>query len=233
MDTKHTCAIIVAAGRSTRMGRNKQMIPLGRMTVIERCLDQFQKSQTVDSIVVVTSAELLPIIRNLPFSKICAVIEGGNTRQESVLRGLRAVPQNCRYIAVHDGARPFTTPTLIDRVLHAAYDIGAAVPVIPVTSTVKRIDLSGRIIGTEDREYLRLVQTPQAFELEQYQRALDQAVAEHADLTDDCQLFERMGWPIAWVEGHEENIKLTTPTDIMLAQIIAQRRDDDENRNRL
>lgn len=233
MDTKHTCAIVVAAGRSTRMGQNKQRIPLGRLTVIERCLDQFQKAQTVDSIVIVTSVELMPVIRSLSCSKICAVIAGGDTRQESVLRGLRAVPQNCRYIAVHDGARPFASPALIDRVVRAAYDIGAAVPVIPVTSTVKQIDCSGKITGTIDREYLRLVQTPQVFERKRYQQALDRAIADRADLTDDCQLFERMGWPVAWVDGHEENIKLTTPADIALAQIIAQRMDEDENRNRV
>lgn len=233
MAEHRTCAIIVAAGRSTRMGQNKQLIKIGDTTVIGRCLQNFQKSQTVDDIVVVTSAELCDSISQEAPSKVCAVIEGGATRQESVSRGLQAVPPACRYIAIHDGARPFASPALIDRVNKAAHENGAAAPVIPVTSTVKLIDATGKIIDTVDRNRLRLVQTPQSFDLEQYRVALTAAIEENADLTDDCQLFERRQWAVVWVEGSENNIKLTTPADIALAQIIAQRMDDNENRDRI
>ncbi len=231
---KHrTCAIIVAAGRSTRMGQNKQLINIGNTTVIERCLQNFQNATTIDDIVVVTSAELCDYITKKVPAKVCAVIEGGATRQESVSRGLQAVPPSCQYIAIHDGARPFASPALIDRINMAAYKNGAAAPVIPVTSTVKLIDDTGKIIDTVDRDRLRLVQTPQCFDLEKYKPALKVAIEENADLTDDCQLFERQGWTTVWVEGREDNIKLTTPADIALAQIIAQRMDDDENRDRI
>ena len=230
---KKTCAIIVAAGKSTRMGQNKQLIPLGSTTVIEYCINQFQKTDAIDAIVVVTSRELISVLHNLNFSKIHKIVTGGNTRQESVMHGLAAVPQDCEFIAIHDGARPFASSALIKRVITSAHEVGAAVPVIPITSTVKQIDSSGRIAETVDRDCLRLVQTPQIFEKNRYQQALDEAITDHVDLTDDCQLFERLGWAIATVDGSEENIKLTTPFDIALAQIIAKRMDEYENRNRI
>ncbi len=233
MTRQRTCAIIVAAGRSTRMGQDKQQIRIGKTTVIDRCLENFQKANTIDDIVVVTSPERYPYLSQSAPSKVVAVIEGGATRQESVQRGLAAVPPDCRYIAIHDGARPFAYPALIDRVNEAAYINGAAAPVIPVTSTVKLIDDTGKIIDTVDRERLRLVQTPQTFELEAYRIALASAMADREDLTDDCQLFERRNLPIVWVEGSEDNIKLTTPADLVLARMIAQRMDEDENRDRI
>ncbi len=233
MTTHRTCAIIVAAGRSSRMGQDKQLIPIGNTTVIDRCLANFQQADTIDDIVVVTSASLCAHVAHTAQTKVCAIIEGGATRQESVQRGLAAVPSSCQYIAIHDGARPFASPALIDRVNHAAYKTGAAAPVIPVTSTVKLIDDTDKIIDTVDRNRLRLVQTPQTFDLAQYRMALDAAIQAKEDLTDDCQLFERRNQTIVWVEGSEENIKLTTPADIALAQIIAQRMDEDENRDRI
>ncbi len=233
MEKHRTCAIIVAAGRSTRMGQNKQLIKIGDTAVIDRCLQNFENAQTIDDIVVVTPAELCTYIAKKVPTKVCAVIEGGATRQESVSRGLQAVPPSCQYVAIHDGARPFASSALIDRVNVAAYENGAAAPVIPVTSTVKLIDDTGKIIDTVDRDRLRLVQTPQCFDLEQYKTALSAAIEENADLTDDCQLFERRDWPVIWVEGSEDNIKLTTPADLALAQIIGQRMDDNENRDRI
>lgn len=230
---KKTCAIIVAAGKSTRMGQNKQLIPLGNTTVIEYCIDQFQKTETIDAIVVVTSPELMPILHHLNFSKIHKIVAGGSTRQESVIRGLDAVPKDCEFIAIHDGARPFASPTLINTLIISAQKVGAAVPVIPVTSTVKKIDSSGKITGTVDRDCLRLVQTPQVFEKDRYRQALERAIVDRVDLTDDCQLFERLNWSIAAVDGSEENIKLTTPADIALAQMIAERMNEYENRNRI
>ena len=230
---KKTCAIIVAAGKSTRMGQNKQLIPIAKTTVIEYCLNQFQNTDAINAIVVVTSPELIPVLHSLNFSKIHKIVVGGNTRQESVLHGLDAVPEDCEFIAIHDGARPFAAPTLINSIIASAQQVGAAVPVIPVTSTVKRIDSSGKITETVDRDCLRLVQTPQVFEKKRYRQAIDRAIADRIDLTDDCQLFERLNWPIAAVNGSEENIKLTTPADIALAQIIAKRMNEDENWNRI
>ena len=122
---------------------------------------------------------------------------------------------------------------MINSIIASAQQVGAAVPVIPVTSTVKRIDSSGKITETVDRDCLRLVQTPQVFEKKRYRQAIDRAIADRIDLTDDCQLFERLNWPIAAVNGSEENIKLTTPADIALAQIIAKRMNEDENWNRI
>lgn len=221
MPSMNTCAILVAAGKSTRMGKDKQRIIIGQKTVIERCLDNFQASSHIDSIVVVTRKELIPFIKSIAPTKVYAIVEGGNSRQESVCRGIAALPKTTQYIAVHDGARPFVSPALIDSICEQAYEFGAAVPVIPITSTVKQIDPNGIVISTIDRNCLRLVQTPQVFQLTKYQQAL--AYAAGMDFTDDCQLFEKMGLPVAWIDGDEKNIKITTPDDLLLAQLIEKR----------
>ena len=218
MQHHNTCVIVVAAGKSTRMGMDKQRITIGKKTVIERCLDNFQMASHIDSIVVVTSKESMAYISSIVPSKVCAVVEGGASRQMSVSLGLDWIPNNVEFIAIHDGARPFVSPVLIDAICECAYCTGAAVPVIPITSTVKQITPNGKIIATMDRECLRLVQTPQVFDLRQYKKAL--ANAKDMDFTDDCQLFEKMNLPVAWIAGDEKNIKITTPNDLLLAQLI-------------
>lgn len=222
MPLHHTCAILVAAGRSTRMGQNKLLLKLNGMPVLEYCIRQFQQAASIDSIVIVASPQLLPLVKSFSYSKIYAITEGGCSRQASVLCGLAAAPSETSHIAIHDGARPFASPDLIDSIVEQAHISGAAAPVIPITSTVKQVDCSGNITGTIDRERLKLVQTPQVFDLHRYHEALDCAIRENQDLTDDCQLFEQMGWPVTAVTGSEKNIKLTTPTDMIFAQIIAK-----------
>ena len=224
MQHQKTCAILVAAGKSTRMGTDKQRIHIGTKTVIEHCLDNFQAAKHIDSIVIVTGKDSVEYMTSIAPSKVWAVVEGGNSRQQSVILGLQAIPSDVIFIAVHDGARPFASPALIDEICECAYRFGAAVPVIPITSTVKVIDDCDRIVSTVDRDSLRLVQTPQIFNLQQYKQALADAV--DLDFTDDCQLFEKMNLPIVCVKGDEKNIKITTPDDLLLAQLIQQRMDE-------
>ncbi len=224
MPHQKTCAILVAAGKSTRMGTDKQRITIGDKTVIEHCLDNFQAAKHIDCIVIVTAKDSVEYMKTVATPKVCAVMEGGDTRQNSVMLGLQAVPSDVMFIAVHDGARPFVSPALIDEVCECAYRSGAAVPVIPITSTVKVIDDCNRIVSTVNRDSLRLVQTPQVFHLQQYKSAL--ADAAGLDFTDDCQLFEKMNLPVACVKGDEKNIKITTPDDLLLAQLIQKRMDE-------
>ncbi len=224
MQHQKTCSIIVAAGKSTRMGTDKQRIAIGQKTVIERCLDNFQQAKHIDHIVVVTAKESIEYVTSIAPSKVCAVVEGGDSRQASVSLGLQAVPVDVEFVAIHDGARPFASPALIDALCECAYNSGAAVPVIPITSTVKQIHSNGTIISTIDRDCLRLVQTPQVFNMKQYQKAL--AHVDGMDYTDDCQLFEKLSIPVVWINGDERNIKITTPHDLLLAQLIEQRMDE-------
>lgn len=224
MQHPKTCAIIVAAGKSTRMGIDKQRISIGQKTVIERCINNFQQSKYIDFIVIVTAQESIEYITSIATSKVFAVITGGASRQASVQLGIQAVPADTEFIAIHDGARPFASPVFIDTLCECAYRDGAAVPVIPITSTVKQIHANGTILSTIDREDLRLVQTPQVFDIQQYKQAL--AHANGMDYTDDCQLFEKMNMPVTWINGDERNIKITTPHDLLLAQLIEKRMDE-------
>lgn len=224
MQHQKTCAIIVAAGKSTRMGTDKQRIMIGEKTVLEHCLDNFHAAKNIDYMVIVTSKELVTYVKSLNQPKVCCVTEGGNSRQKSVGIGLDMVPEDVEFIAIHDGARPFASPALIDTVCEYAYSSGAAVPIIPITSTVKQINGDGTIVSTVDRDCLRLVQTPQVFKLQPYREAL--SCSGDVDFTDDCQLFEKMNWAVTGVMGDEKNIKITTPDDLLLAQLIRQRMDE-------
>lgn len=224
MQHRKTCAIIVAAGKSTRMGTDKQRIVIGEKTVIEHCVDNFQAAKHIDHIIIVTSKESLAYMTAIAPSKVCCVTEGGDSRQKSVSIGIERIPEDVEFVAIHDGARPFASPALIDAICECAYGSGASVPVIPITSTVKRMDADGNVVSTVDRDALRLVQTPQVFHLQQYKDAL--ACAGNMDFTDDCQLFEKMNRTVTSIAGDEKNIKITTPDDLLLAQLIKQRMDE-------
>ncbi len=228
MNERHplTCAVIVAAGQSRRMGIPKILYSVQNKTVIERCLENFESSKCIDSIVIVTSPQHLDEIKKFATSKVIAIGLGGQTRQDSVKNALSLLPNDCAFIAIHDAARPFTSPDLIDTVCKAAYRYGAAAPVIPVTSTVKQINADGNISSTIDRDQLRLVQTPQVFKLDEYVELLNSATTSGYDLTDDCQLWEMQGKTVYSVDGCFDNIKLTTPDDLVIADFIAQRMDE-------
>ena len=225
-------ALVAAAGTSSRMGGiDKIMEPLDGVPVLARTLMALQAAQSVDEIIVATREESLVEISHLcrtyGVTKCTKVVRGGESRVHSVfLAALEASPE-IKLLAVQDGARPLVTPELIDRVVDAAARCGAAAPAVPVKDTVKVVKDGGAVESTLDRSSLRAVQTPQVFEASVLKAALQSALEEQAPITDDCSAVERLGKVVFLVEGDEENLKITTPTDLLLAEAILQGRENE------
>lgn len=223
-------AIIVAAGGSTRMGTagSKQFIPLLERPVIEYTLSAFQDCESISEIVVVSreqdAQQIKEIADNNGFSKVKAVVNGGDSRAHSVKNGIAAASSGAEYYAIHDGARPLITVEEIERVCEAAFETGAATLGTSVTDTIKIVDGDDMIETTPLRSQLRAVQTPQVFESELYSFALENAEENLEGFTDDCSLIENMGGEVKVVDGSKENIKLTTPIDIIIAESILKSR---------
>jgi 2-C-methyl-D-erythritol 4-phosphate cytidylyltransferase len=213
-----TGAVIVAAGRSTRMdGADKLLAPLGGRPLIARTVRVFSESAAVDSVVVVVSTQNRDAVeRALATFPDLALVLGGERRRDSVQAGLVTL-SGCDFVVVHDGARPLVEPRLIEAVLDAARECGAALSAVPVSDTVKRSDDSGFVRGTVLREGLWLAQTPQAFRTDLLLRA---HVEVEGDLTDDAAMLERLGLPVKLVTGSRRNIKVTTPEDLVLAEAL-------------
>jgi 2-C-methyl-D-erythritol 4-phosphate cytidylyltransferase len=219
---KYCGAVIVAAGNATRMGGiDKVMAPLGGEPMIVRTVRQFQECDAIREIVVVTRADLIVPVMDLchQFTKLTAVVVGGDSRDESVLMGIATLSEKCKLVAVQDGARPFASWKLIDRVVRAANTYGAAAPVIPVKATIKVVQ-GGLVESTPDRSTLRAVQTPQVFDYDLLRSALLLCKRDKIPITDDCSAVERMGMSIKIVEGDERNVKVTTPMDLQIVRLL-------------
>lgn len=217
-------AIIVAAGSASRMGGiDKIMAPLGGEPVIVRTVRQFQNCDAIREIVIVTRSDLIIPIMDLchGFDKVKAVVMGGDSRDASVSMGMNTLSAKCRLVAVQDGARPFADWQLIDRVVRAADTYGAAAPAIAVKDTVKVVK-GGIVKETPDRSALKAVQTPQVFEFNMLRGALKKAKQDGLAITDDCSAVEHMGMSVKIVEGDERNIKITTPLDLKIAELILE-----------
>lgn len=213
-------AVIAAAGSSSRMGgRDKLGEPLDGIPVILRTLAAVEAVPEIREIVVVTREDRVEEYRRLlgQCSRLRAVVPGGSTRQESVRNGVRALSPDCTLAAIHDGARPLVTPEVFARCIEAARSCGAATAAVPVKDTIKLADEVGRVLDTPDRSRLWAVQTPQIFDRERYLRAAEEAERRGLSCTDDCQLFEAMGWEVQLVMGNYRNLKLTTPEDFLAA----------------
>ena len=217
-------AVIVAAGSATRMGGiDKVMADLGGEPMIVRTVRAFQNCDAIASIVIVTREDLIRPISDLcrDMKKVAAVVAGGKSRQESVHLGLNALPKGTKLAAVHDGARPLVSWQVIDRVVRAANTYGAAAPAIPVKDTIKVVQ-RGLVKETPDRSSLMAVQTPQVFDFDLLRGALRKAEEDGAQVTDDCSAVERTGMRIKIVEGDERNLKVTTPMDLKIAELLLE-----------
>ena len=217
-------AIIVAAGSGTRFNSDKpkQFIDVLGKPLIVHTLGRFQKAESVDSIVLVLAddriREFESILQRFPIAKLSKVVSGGATRAESVRNGLSAVAPETSVVAVHDGARPLVLCEEIDATIKKASETGAACLVASVNDTIKTIR-GGEIAATLDRTQLRRALTPQAFKIEVLAKAF--VGAELSDVvTDECYLVEKLGHPIATVEGNARNIKITTREDLTFAEAI-------------
>ena len=221
-------AVIVAAGSSQRMGSDKLLHNLGIMPVLARTLLVFQDCELVDEIVVVTRMEKLEEVAELckkyRIEKASKVICGGATRMESALAGVSEVKKKAKLIAIHDGARPLVSVELIENTVRAAAKYKAAVPAIKSVDTLKLAEDGETVTGSLDRELVLRVQTPQVFDADLIKGALTFAAEKKLPLTDDCSAAELMGVKARIVPGEEDNIKLTTPRDMLFAAAILKDR---------
>ncbi len=217
-------AVIVAAGNASRMeGIDKVMAPLRGEPMIVHTVRAFQECPGIREIVVVTRQDLLEQIMGLcrDFSKLTCVVVGGEDRVASVMNGMNALSSKVKLAAIQDGARPLVSWELIDRTVRAANTYGAAVPGIPVKDTVKAVG-GGLITATPDRSKLQAIQTPQVFDFDLLRAALEKARLEEKTITDDSSAVELMGFRVKLVQGEERNIKVTTPMDLKLAELLME-----------
>ena len=217
-------AVIVAAGNASRMGGiDKVMAPLSGEPMIVHTVRAFEECPAVKEIVIVTRQDLLQCVARLcdSYKKVRAVVVGGADRAESVRNGMNALSDKVRIVAVQDGARPLVTWEVIDRTVRAATTYHAAAPGSPVKDTTKLVR-GGLVESTPDRSTLRAIQTPQAFDVDLLRGALEQAKLDEAAITDDCSAVERLGMKVKIVEGDERNIKVTTPMDLKIAQMLLE-----------
>lgn len=217
-----TLAILVAAGRGERMGgsRPKAFLSLAGQTLLERSARALGAAPSVAGLVAVVPPEAIHEARGLceGLAKPCDVVAGGERRQDSVRAGLRALPAGFDgVVLVHDAARPLVPVELVEAVVGAAREHGAAIPVLPLADTIKDVE-GGRVKGTVDRERLVAAQTPQGFRREVLSRAYAKAFDEGLVVTDESMAVERLGLPVACVAGSPRNRKLTTPEDLEWAE---------------
>ena len=204
------------------------MLSLAERPVILHTLRAMDQCPNVHEIVVVTRENLL-----VPISKLCAeygltkvgkIVVGGATRAHSVYAGIQEVSEQAKLIAIQDGARPLVTQEVLQDVILTAEKCGAAAPAVPVKDTIKRAE-NGVVTDTPDRSKLFAVQTPQVFEADLIRAALHKAIHEDYVITDDCSAVELLGMKVTLIAGSDENIKITTPADLILAEAILQWRD--------
>ena len=222
-------AIVAAAGSSTRMGgKDKIMLPLREEPVILHTLRALECCPYIQEIIIVTREELIVPLSRLCtdyfLSKVSKVILGGDTRTQSVRLGVIEASDKAELIAIQDGARPLVTQEVLEEAILTAARCGAAAPAIPVKDTIKRAE-NGIVTQTPDRSALFAVQTPQVFEADLIRAALHQAVEANVPLTDDCSAVERLGMKVTLTRGSEENIKITTPADLAVAEALLQWRE--------
>jgi 2-C-methyl-D-erythritol 4-phosphate cytidylyltransferase len=214
-------AIILGAGNGTRMKTEKSKLLLDIMgsTVIERSVNAFLEISDIDDVIVTVREEDIEKFSNILTDDRVTFVIGGSTRQESVKLAVETIDE-AELIIIHDGARPLINTQDIENTIRAAKEYNAATVGVPVKDTIKIIDDDKFVVQTPDRSKLFAVQTPQIFNFDLYKEAINKAEKDGKDFTDDCQLIEYAGGKVKMVEGSYDNIKITTPDDIALAENI-------------
>ena len=233
----YTAAIILAGGSGTRMGvdSTKQMMDLCGKPVIIHTLQAFDASEYIDEIILVAKADeisLYPaLLEQYGIQKVKHIVEGGETRQDSVLKGFEMVPDCADHIAIHDGARPLITPAQIKAVVLAAYDYKAAAAAAPAKDSVKVANISAMVERTVDRSTVWLMQTPQVFYGNLFRASIYTAAKDKFQGTDDAEVAEHAGFSTKLINTGYENIKITTPVDLLFAEAILNQRAKEEAAN--
>lgn len=221
-------AIIVAAGTGSRMGSDtkKQFLLLSNKPILAHTLTNFEQNEIIDEIVLVCGDGDIPFCRKLvqayQITKAAKIVVGGQDRQASVRLGLEQVESD--FVLVHDGVRPFLTGGLIERLVERLQLQDAVVPAVPVKDTIKVVGENGEIVSTPPRKSLWAIQTPQAFRLSVIKKAHELAEQHNFQGTDDASLVENLGRSVYIIEGDYENIKITTPEDLSIAEALLRKR---------
>jgi len=229
-----TLAIILAAGVGKRMGAatNKQLLLLDNKPIIVHTLQVFEDCRAVDGIYLVVNQKDLPavqeeILETYRFNKVMKLVIGGRLRQDSVRNGLEAIEHPCDIVVIHDGARPFITPSFIEKGIFLMEMFDAIIPAIPVKDTIKVVSKEGFVVKTLERDSLWHVQTPQTFKYDVISKAYRDGIAKKLCGYDDATFLEYSGKKVKVIEGSSYNIKITTPEDLVTAKgILAQFKGD-------
>jgi len=223
MKITKVAAIIVAAGDSQRMeGIDKMFTPIGGRPVLARVIDTFQNCRRIDQIIIVMNSKNIEQCRRMvaaeaeTWNKLRDICLGGKQRQDSVAEGLKRLKEG-EWVVIHDGARPLVTADLIERGLEAAKETGAAVAAVPVTDTIKFVNSSEIVRQTLPRQNLRAVQTPQVFRIDVIKNTYKYTTG---DVTDDAALVEKAGYKVKLYMGSYDNIKITKPDDLAVAEAL-------------
>jgi 2-C-methyl-D-erythritol 4-phosphate cytidylyltransferase len=222
--------IIAAAGYGKRMQSpaGKQFLELAGKPILLHTLSVFNDCDSIDEIVLTISPEDLEransLIKEHNFSKVRALVPGGEHRQDSVYNALLQVDENTDVVLIHDGARPLVTKELINRIAAEVKIYDAVIPGIPVKDTTKTVGADGMVKNTLDRSSLMSIQTPQAFKYKLIKEAYERGMKTGFIATDDARLVERLGYPVKVIGGSNENIKITTPEDLAIAEAMLKKR---------
>jgi 2-C-methyl-D-erythritol 4-phosphate cytidylyltransferase len=224
--------VVPAAGVGRRLGAGgaKALVLLAGRPLLAHAVEALEANRCTAAVVVAGHPDTLDATAELlateGFAKVTAVVAGGPTRQASVAAGLRALPPGLGYAAVHDAARPLVAPGAVDRLLELLLEAGVAgvVPGVPVTDTIRRVDTGQRSSGIVDREQLRAMQTPQLFVRQALEEAHRLALRDRVEATDEAVLVELAGHKVQVVPGDPENLKVTTPLDLAVAEALLARR---------
>jgi 2-C-methyl-D-erythritol 4-phosphate cytidylyltransferase len=223
--------IVPAAGVGRRFGGGaKALVRLGGRAMLAHAVEAMEANECTTAVVVVSHPDAMEatgkLLADEGLAKVTALVAGGPTRQASVAAGLRALPSEPAYVVVHDAARPLAAPGAVDRMLALLLEAGLAgvVPGVPVPDTIRRVDAAQRSTGIVDRDQLRSMQTPQLFVRAVLEEAYRLAARDGIEATDDAALVELAGHPVQVVPGDPENLKVTTPLDLAIAETLLARR---------
>lgn len=228
MTTK--AAILVAGGRGTRMGGPvaKQYLPVAGLPVLMRTLSVFHSvDPATDLILVLPESDFVyweELCKDFQFSIPHRIVAGGNSRFQSVRNGLNSLDPKTKLVAIHDGVRPFVAKSVISESFNTAEKSGSAIAVVALKDSIRKLTDDGKSFY-EERQYFRLVQTPQTFQVDKIKKAF--TVTELQQFTDDATVYENQGWQVTLISGNPENIKITTPEDMDYAEFIVAKQSSD------